>query len=668
MKSTSFLKTAFLLMLWILSLSTVQAQVYPDTIWVPVTFYDFHSDRSNPEFEQRHQAGLKTGMVAPYLDEDDKPLPGPEPYMNHYIKYWYRHWEEAAKGDYTIPVYTPRARQAMGHTGQEERYEEFRLHYPDKEIPPQGLPERFGGDRWEMEYRQEVTYEGTRRVDHDTSFINMVIEDSLPFSHIGDGVYEFRDAEFFPLDNRGFGNEWNHELENYEWNQQQGINPDRNYSFTMELHWKFVKEPGMTFWFQGDDDVWAFVDRRLALDLGGIKEAEIGHFNVDDLPGLEDGREYDMHVFYAERHSAASTIWIQTNIIFSPSQLLVYPEPGAPNEGSNQPISSEQTITAGVPFEFYGHIFDDNDEWRPEYADGIIWEVESGDAELLNDRGSRNVLNSNKANSTTVIKGTFHDPEYPDNPPSEVRITFTIEPGPAYMLDIVEDSLNFNRHQKDDFDGLYFAENESMAEIFAVVRDRFGNYIHHAENPQWQSLDHNVADVQRISTSSALVTKNFIGVGEETFIVVRQDDLLPDTIAVGSIGEKNVSASPNPFVPGKTNLSNQLPAQSLEFYRNVINNNTHGTLITIDTPKPLRAETQGSEYFGRVLIYDAVGNLVRSDLKLRRALASRSYGVVWDGYNANGRRVGPGVYLVTISGTDVDGKRITETYKVGVRK
>jgi len=25
---------------------------YPDTLWFPVIFYDFHSDGSNPEFEQ----------------------------------------------------------------------------------------------------------------------------------------------------------------------------------------------------------------------------------------------------------------------------------------------------------------------------------------------------------------------------------------------------------------------------------------------------------------------------------------------------------------------------------------------------------------------------------------------------------------------------------------
>ncbi|MGE5670239.1 MAG: hypothetical protein ACM31E_02270, partial [Fibrobacterota bacterium] len=40
---------------------------YPSIIYVPVTFYDFHSDRSNPEFEARHFGQLRTGMVASTL-------------------------------------------------------------------------------------------------------------------------------------------------------------------------------------------------------------------------------------------------------------------------------------------------------------------------------------------------------------------------------------------------------------------------------------------------------------------------------------------------------------------------------------------------------------------------------------------------------------------------
>ncbi|MDR2694416.1 MAG: hypothetical protein LBB74_09430, partial [Chitinispirillales bacterium] len=55
------------------------AQARPDTQWVNVTFYDFHSDRSNPEFEQPHTSGLRRGMVANTLDGDNKPTLGSSP-------------------------------------------------------------------------------------------------------------------------------------------------------------------------------------------------------------------------------------------------------------------------------------------------------------------------------------------------------------------------------------------------------------------------------------------------------------------------------------------------------------------------------------------------------------------------------------------------------------
>jgi hypothetical protein len=60
-------------------------QTYPDVIWVPVTFYDFHSDRFNLEFEQRHQGMLRTGMVDSTLGADEKPTLGPSPYLNYYV-------------------------------------------------------------------------------------------------------------------------------------------------------------------------------------------------------------------------------------------------------------------------------------------------------------------------------------------------------------------------------------------------------------------------------------------------------------------------------------------------------------------------------------------------------------------------------------------------------
>ena len=367
--------------------SAVYSQQYPPVIWVPVTYYDFHSDRSNPEFEQRHQGGPRTGMVANQLGPDGKPQLGPTPYLNYGIANWFKPW---TPGNSTYPSYEPRA--AAGQV--------FR-----------------GGDNWKLEYQQEVIYRGSATADHDTSFKNLVIHDSLPFTHIGNGQYEYRNDAFFPLDKRGFGNEWNHE----KGNPDQHNDVDHNYSFTMELHCNFVKQPGLTFTFRGDDDVWVFVNNTLQMDLGGIHEAIDGHIDLDNIPGLVNGSAYTLDVFYAERHSAESHIWITTNIISAPSNLRLYKQPGTPDAGSNKPIGSYDSVSIGQPYTLYGHVFDSTGTWRPEYDDQITWEITSGGI-LNTDKGVSTIFTPTRP-GTYILTARFKDP---DNPSRESISTVTL--------------------------------------------------------------------------------------------------------------------------------------------------------------------------------------------------------------------------------------------------
>ena len=82
------------------------AQQFPDTLWIKVTFYDFHADGSNPEFEPDHNGGLTIGMVADTLTADRKPVLGANPFFNYYIDKWFRPY---TPGDNTIPDYTDRS-------------------------------------------------------------------------------------------------------------------------------------------------------------------------------------------------------------------------------------------------------------------------------------------------------------------------------------------------------------------------------------------------------------------------------------------------------------------------------------------------------------------------------------------------------------------------------
>jgi fibro-slime domain-containing protein len=66
-----------------------------------------------------------------------------------------------------------------------------------------------------------------------------------------------------------------------------------NFSFTFELHTRFKYAKGQIFNFRGDDDVWAFIDNKLVVDIGGIHDAFAKNVDLDTL-GLTEGQEYPL--------------------------------------------------------------------------------------------------------------------------------------------------------------------------------------------------------------------------------------------------------------------------------------------------------------------------------------------------------------------------------------
>ncbi|MET0388399.1 MAG: DUF4215 domain-containing protein [Polyangiales bacterium] len=83
--------------------------------------------------------------------------------------------------------------------------------------------------------------------------------------------------------------------------------PTHNFHFTTEVVYWFTYDAATsaTLQFTGDDDVWVFVNGRLAVDLGGPHVPEDGSVTIDAASGarfgLTAGNVYEVRVFHAER-------------------------------------------------------------------------------------------------------------------------------------------------------------------------------------------------------------------------------------------------------------------------------------------------------------------------------------------------------------------------------
>lgn len=90
----------------------------------------------------------------------------------------------------------------------------------------------------------------------------------------------------------------------------------RNQHFCFESHANFRYKKGLRFSFRGDDDIWVFINNKLAVDLGGTHLAAPGYVDLDKFMGAtaEVGQTYDIDIFFCDRRTTMSNVRIKTNM------------------------------------------------------------------------------------------------------------------------------------------------------------------------------------------------------------------------------------------------------------------------------------------------------------------------------------------------------------------
>ena len=104
----------------------------------------------------------------------------------------------------------------------------------------------------------------------------------------------------------------------------------RNQQYCFQSHATFTYNESQEFTFRGDDDIWVFINKKIAVDNGGAHLATPGHVvlkNLNTTYGagfLVPGQDYDLDIFFCDRRRTMTNVIIKTNMYIKQSTGLEF--------------------------------------------------------------------------------------------------------------------------------------------------------------------------------------------------------------------------------------------------------------------------------------------------------------------------------------------------------
>ena len=256
----------------------------PSVLQLTGTVRDFrpHGEGGHPDF-QRYNTGLRVGWVDFELDEDGKPT-----------------LRDGNQGFKISGSYKDNQGRSMFPFASEVEYMDSREGDNFGSLSAQSGSVFTSGESYSQWFR---TIPGVNLAKPVSITLEREPGTDRYVFHAHDDRSTSNVEGFFPINEELYGNpagdRWGH-----------------NYHFTYELATEFIYDASAdnVFTFYGDDDVWVFIDGKMVIDIGGVHGAVSQTVDLSRLNFLEDGGEYELKVFFAERHYSRSNFRIETTL------------------------------------------------------------------------------------------------------------------------------------------------------------------------------------------------------------------------------------------------------------------------------------------------------------------------------------------------------------------